>query len=107
MDKASASGAEDCGFESHQGRTPFFCFNYFSNIPKLFFVALLVEMRVFQCLSFTTRVIPTDQPGNAAEKNMLVSGLVTTIQTRVVIRNRLVVVNRIPNDLNFWMEIKK
>ncbi|WAR12480.1 RGSL-like protein [Mya arenaria] len=41
------------------------------------------------------------------EKNAMPSGYVTNVQTRVVIRHRLVILNRLPSDLRFWTEVKK
>ena len=45
MDKASASGAEDCGFESHQGRIfIYFClfYSFASLLLVLYFIFFLI-----------------------------------------------------------------
>lgn len=42
-----------------------------------------------------------------AEKSMLTSSTVAVFQTRVVLRNRLVIVNKLVADLHFWNEVQK
>ncbi|XP_062597372.1 regulator of G-protein signaling protein-like, partial [Saccostrea cucullata] len=42
-----------------------------------------------------------------AEKSMLTSSTIASFQTRVVLRNRLVIVNKLVADLNFWNEVQK
>ena len=64
MDKASASGAGDCGFESHQGRFAcaiLFFFFFFGVIELFFFFPTVVDV-YFECwtllvlsLSLTSR----------------------------------------------------
>ena len=49
MDKASASGAGDCGFESHQGR--FVCTFFSSYTIKFFFFSHLFIGVYFECLT--------------------------------------------------------
>ena len=50
MDKASASGAGDCGFESHQGRFFFFSYNFFSPLFYFFFFVFVFFYAVFSLL---------------------------------------------------------
>lgn len=45
-------------------------------------------------------------PG-VADKSLLTSSTIAAYQTRVVLRNRLVIINKLVADLNFWNEIQK
>eukprot|EP00105_Crassostrea_gigas_P001305 XP_011413410.2 PREDICTED: regulator of G-protein signaling protein-like [Crassostrea gigas] len=42
-----------------------------------------------------------------ADKSLLTSSTIAAYQTRVVLRNRLVIINKLVADLNFWNEIQK
>lgn len=46
-------------------------------------------------------------PPGVADKSLLTSSTIAAYQTRVVLRNRLVVINKLVADLNFWNEIQK
>lgn len=41
------------------------------------------------------------------EKNIMMSNLTANVQTRIVVRNRLVIMNRLPADLRFWIEVRR
>ena len=44
---------------------------------------------------------------NAIEKNIIMSSIAANVQTRVVVKNRLIILNRLPADLRFWLEVQK
>lgn len=46
-------------------------------------------------------------PPGVADKSLLTSSTIAAYQTRVVLRNRLVIINKLVADLNFWNEIQK
>ncbi|OWF50105.1 uncharacterized protein LOC110450805 [Mizuhopecten yessoensis] len=64
------------------------------------------EVRLFEIFLKYETDRDHDGPSNAFEKSLMTSSTMD-IQTRVVMRNRLVLLNKLGNDLLFWIEVGK